>query len=431
MRASIVGLVASREYLDRVRRKGFWISTFVVPLFMIGTVLIPVLVAERGAVSKLRVAVVDESGLLGPDLADRIRSRQAAILEERKSLSDGTRRLRNAELAVELVPASAADVRAELDRRVTAGELDGWVLVPKSAAGGPARPELHARKVGSAPAVVQLGLALSEELSAARLRAAGIDGDRALRLSAAAEVRQVPIGGRPAGTLEGTILVAFSLVLTTYSMLIFYGNFVMRGVLEEKMNRVVEVILSAIRPSELLFGKVLGIGAAGFTQIGLWCLVAANLSVFHRGQEAASMPAVPAPLLAAFALWFGLGFLLYSTLFAAVGAAYDNEQDAQQVAGLVIALIVVPILLANVVIADPGGTAATVLSLFPFFSPMLMLLRTALEPPPLWQILLAVGLTLGSTFLLAILGGRVYRTGLLLYGKRPTFGEISRWLLRG
>ena len=166
----------------------------------------------------------------------------------------------------------------------------------------------------------------------------------------------------------------------------------------------------------------------------LWCLVAANLSLLRIGggtAAAGGFPSIPAALLAAFALFFLLGFFLYATLFAAVGAAYDNEQDAQQMAGLVIALIVVPIMLANLVMSDPAGTASVILSLIPFFTPMLMLLRMALEPPPAWQILLSVALTGTTTFLLAIAGGRIYRTGLLLYGKRPTIREIARWMRAG
>ena len=429
MRGSLVALVATREYLDRVRRKGFWISTFVVPMFMIGSVLIPVMVAKHGAVSRLHVAVVDESGLLPDDLPQRIRARQKATIERRKLLEDDVRE-QGAELVVELSADTGPAARAALDGRILAGTLDGWILVPAEAAEKPARPELHSRKVGSVPAMRQLELALSDELGAARLRRAGID-EGALALTASADVRHVPVGGRGAGSLGATIVVAFSLVLTVYSMLIFYGNFVMRGILEEKMNRVVEVVLSAIRPSELLFGKVLGIGAAGLTQIGIWCLVAANLTVLRGGHAPSGFPAIPATLMAAFVLCFGLGYFLYSMLFAAVGAAYDNEQDAQQMAGIVIALIVVPVLLANVVMANPSGTASTVLSLVPFFTPMLMLLRIALEPPPVWQLLLSVVLTLGTTVLLAILGGRIYRTGLLLYGKRPTFGEIVKWMRAG
>jgi ABC-2 type transport system permease protein len=197
---------------------------------------------------------------------------------------------------------------------------------------------------------------------------------------------------------------------------------------------VVEVIISSARPFELMLGKLLGLGGAAFTQFGLWMIALVTLTAPGLISAIASLPEdVGIPSLSVgqaleIVAFFLLGFFVYSTLFAAVGASFNNVQEAQQLAWVPMSMIILPMLFFVPVINDTGGTLAQVLSLIPPLTPMLMPLRVAVEMPPAWEILLALALTAGFVWLMILLCGRIYRVGILMYGKKPTLKEIVRWV---
>ena len=205
----------------------------------------------------------------------------------------------------------------------------------------------------------------------------------------------------------------------------------MRGGIEEKQSRIVEVLISSVRPSQMMLGKLIGIGLVGLTQIGIWALSTALLSLFGAtmfASQGAKIPSIPVSLLVYFVLYFVLGFFLYATLYAMVGAIVSSEEDAQQVQLPVTLLIVMPMMIFGVVMANPNSTSSIVLSMIPFFAPTLMMLRIAVINPPVWQVILSmvimVATILGSVWVAA----RIYRVGILMYGKRPSIAELGRWL---
>lgn len=236
-----------------------------------------------------------------------------------------------------------------------------------------------------------------------------------------------------------------------YMMLFMYGAMVMRGVIEEKANRIVEILVSSAKPFDIMFGKIVGIGSVGLTQILIWISFLfilglilpsvvglfqspenlQNISVSPQQIETVDtleIPPIPIGLVVAFLAYFLLGYFLFATLFAGIGASVDQEQDAQYISTPVYLPLIIPILFVSNVMANPDGLFATVMSLIPFFSPILMTVRISATSVPVWQIVLSFILMLLTFWGCIWLSAKIYRIGILIYGKKPNFREIFRWL---
>lgn len=226
--------------------------------------------------------------------------------------------------------------------------------------------------------------------------------------------------------------------MTLYMTIFIYGLNVLRGVLEEKQTRVAEVVLASIPATRLLAGKVVGVGAVGFTQIVLWMVI--GVVMYHvRAPILASFGVTSAPLnipdvgfSTAFTLlgFFVLGFMFYAGLFAAVGATINSEQEAQQAQMPVVLLLIASVMFVQNILMQPDGTLSRIMSTLPFSAPIVMPLRMTVAPVPMSQVVMAlVSVALGAAFTTWI-AGRIYRVGLLMYGKRPTFREMMTWVNR-
>jgi ABC-2 type transport system permease protein len=265
-----------------------------------------------------------------------------------------------------------------------------------------------------------------------RLSSAGIDPARIKDLTRELELRTVRLS--EAGEREdrgAAIILAFILLMILYMAIIMWGQVVMTGVIEEKGSRVVEVVLSGLSATELLGGKLIGIGAAGLTQFTVWTISLLGVS-FAAGSNAApsmfTMPEISPFVLVSFVLFFILGFAFYASLYAAVGAAVNNLQEAQNFVLPLVMPLVVAIMLMMAILESPDGPLAVVVSLIPPLAPLLMFLRIVVLTPPLWQIALSLGLLLASIVGVIWFAARIYRVGVLMYGKRPTFPELLRWV---
>src|SRR6185369_13272795 len=216
-----------------------------------------------------------------------------------------------------------------------------------------------------------------------------------------------------------------------YMTVLLYGISVMRGVIEEKQSRIVEVLVSSVKPNQMMLGKVIGIGLVGLTQISVWALSALLLTTVGVSTFAArglTMPNIPVSLLIYFVVYFVLGYFLFATLYALVGSTVSSEEEAQQAQIPVTMLLVVPMMIFNMIIANPTSTASIGLSMVPFFAPTLMMMRIAVVNPPLWQILLSMLIMLATILGCVWVAARIYRVGILMYGKRPSIAELGRWL---
>jgi ABC-2 type transport system permease protein len=235
----------------------------------------------------------------------------------------------------------------------------------------------------------------------------------------------------PTGTSNplGVFLTTFSMVMILYITVLLYGINVMRAILEEKTSRIMEVMLSIAQAKEMMAGKILGVGAVGLTQIAIWAAVALLASSPGLIAGAGMIKGIlSARLLVYFAVFFLLGYTLYSTLCAAVGSMVNSEQEAQQLQFLVMMPMIISVIIAVNIIQNPEAPAAVWGSLFPLTAPLIMFLRIALQSPPPWQIALSIGLMIATTYGLIWLCARIYRVGILMYGKKPTLPQIMKWI---
>ncbi|HXO45469.1 MAG TPA: ABC transporter permease [Candidatus Cybelea sp.] len=416
-----IWLIIKREYVTRVKTKGFVIGTLIVPLLGIGfTALIIFLVGHQSNQS-LRFAIVDNAGGIAPTVVGSLDTK----------LASGQPMF----VVTETIdrPASPGAVQDELRAKVISGALDAYLLIPKDLS----QPtELHTKNPGNYALFGPLNAALNQALVEVRLNARGIHVDDVRDIVRGADLQIIKVSKQGESVEKGqTMGVAVALVILLYLSLLMYGIITMRSVLEEKTTRTMEVLISAVHPFELLAGKILGVAAVAFTQFFIWSLSLALLATYGAalsamagaGTTLASIH-IPAGLLASACVYFFGGYFLYSSMFAAVGAACSNEQDAAQLQWIAMAPLVFTMLIYSMVLNDPASRASLILSEIPFFSPLLMPLRISLQTPPAWQIALSIGLLFVSIVAVIYCSAKVYRVGILMYGKRPTLPEMVRWL---
>ena len=422
--------VIKREYLERVRTKWFIFSTVFTPLLFGALTLLPIWLASKSTSTEnvAHIQILDASGTgLGKRVAYALGGGLMADTSATQVITLDTTQLAAAELA-----ATDAVVKRE-----TRGYL---VLGPHILDATETR--YAGRNASSIVDIERIRGAVRQGILAMRLQSAGVD---AARVTSLLQAKQVDIDAEQIGDRgrEGKgglvkYIFAFSLAFLLYMSIFIYGQNVLRGVLEEKQTRVAEVVVSSVPTDTLLAGKVLGVGAVGITQQILWVIgsiVVIKLrepvmNALHITSASITLPSIPPAVLALLLLFFVLGFMLYSALFAAVGAMVNSDQEAQQAAQPVTLLLVATAILIQPVLLNPGTKLAVIASIFPFSAPILMPLRLSLVSVP-WQQVVGSFVSMIVAIAIAIwLASRIYRTGLLMYGKRPSFGEVARWLKR-
>ncbi len=456
------GAVIKREFLASVRSRTFLFGTLFGPIIMIGALLVPVLLAKK-AEENQTIAIVDLSGRgIGQD-AMRMLDALVRIRRQGDSAQVAARRARAAHLrnpsagaTLATAPPMAAqagightdfDIRLQtpalqdtvglrdaLAAKMTAGDLDGYLWIPAEAVAGE-RAEYISKNVPGFSALAQLRTAVQSAVQQRRLENAGLDPREV-----AGALRPIAFDARKLGAESGAaapelaLIVATFLGLLVYMVVILYGNGIMRGVLEEKRDRIVEVILSSIRARDLMLGKVLGIGAAGLTQVLVWFLFAGVLVRYgatiaeRTGATLPPLPSLPLPFVATFLVFFTIGFLLYSALYASMGAIVTSDQEAQQLQFPVLLPLIAAVFMQQSVITDPEGPVAVWGSIIPLTSPIIMPVRAYLSDVPFSQIAAAAALGAATVLTLLWLAAKIYRIGILSTGKRPTMAELWRWL---
>ena len=425
-----VWVIIKREYLVRVRTRAFAIGTIISPVLLLALIILPAFLAERGGGGQRRVAVLDQSNdpLLFDAIRARVESRETGFDEP--GFASGTRFVLSRQ---PLSPDENANDWIKRDSKIREEASDRAYLILGPAVMDTAATEYHAKNLSDF-SIRALEESVSAAISERRLLKAGFDPNQISRYMKPVDMKKFKIdvtGQSTEGGMRQDFMVAFALLFFLYMTVLFYGLFVMRGVIEEKQSRIVEVLISSVRPSQMMVGKLIGIGLVGLTQIGIWALSTAALSsigVALFAGSGAKVPHVPLSLLIYFVLFFVLGFFLYATLYAAVGAIVSSEEDAQQVQFPVTMLLIVPMMIFGLVMSNPNSTSSIVLSMVPFFAPTLMMLRIAAVNPPVWQVILSMVIMLVTIAGLLWLSAKIYRVGILMYGKRPNLAELGRWL---
>ncbi|HEY8022775.1 MAG TPA: ABC transporter permease [Thermoanaerobaculia bacterium] len=439
MRLDSIRVVAKREYLQRIKGKAFWIATCILPLLLVSATVLPSIFLARSE-ARQKIVVVDSTG--GAVAAELAAEKQTKVPETPPPTGGRTgramaERSRNVRFDFLFEPAQpdGAALRRELDRRVIAEQIDAWVWVDAAALAGN-KVEYHARSVSNFLTQEVLKDDLSTAIRRVRLRQAGLDPERIGALTRGVDLSTLRVakgGSRAEGGLAGAAF-GYIIFMMLYVAIGIWGQQVMNGVLDEKSSRIIEVVISSIRPTELMMGKLVGICLLGLTQMAIWCTTLVVLSTpgFLAAMvalpEGVTLPVVTLPMVLNFGILFVLGFFVFASFYAAVGAAFNNVQEAQQVAGFIVFFLLVPLFLMFRIINDPDSTLAVVTSLIPPFTPLLMTLRVALQMPPLWQILLSYALTAGFIVLMVWIASRIYRVGILMYGKKPTVQEMWKWV---
>jgi ABC-2 type transport system permease protein len=406
--------VIRREFVERVRTKGFWIGTLLFPVFMAAVVVLPALLARSGGTQ--RIAVVDfATGPLGDELT--------RVLDTTKMFD-----------AVRVV--GAPGVTDSLAQEVALKRLNGFVIVPAGIVDS-GRAEYRGSNVSAFEALDLLRSTLRRAVWAARFERDGVDP----RLVARA---QIPISVETNKLKDGKITgqsgiqsfaLAYVMAMILYMSILIYGIGVMQSVLEEKTSKIVEVLVSSLQPFQMLAGKLIGVGGASLFQFLIWG-VTTRLLLSQRsalmgglgGDSPFQLPAVSASTAIVFIIYFVGGFLIYSAMFGAVGAMSNSHQEAQQAQQPVAMLLVLSLLSMFAMITNPGSTYAIVLSLIPFTAPIAMPVRwVAGSVSPLEVGASVVLLALGIVAVLWV-AGRIYRIGILMTGKRPSIRELVRWV---
>lgn len=423
-------LIARREYLERVRTRSFLIMTLLIPVLMLGVTVVPMMIASRTEGGPKHLVVVASSQAVGDAIRTELENR-----EDQGKEGDKKRTSRRGQISV---PRFTIDVdlntgeaeRVALIDRVKAKQISGVIFATSDA--------LQSRKVLFITAdLTNLGenFGIQESLSRVvrqqLLKGRGMNDEEIAAALSPIEIKAQSPMGEGAPNPEKLFLTIFAMVMVLYMAVFLYGINVMRAVLEEKTSRIMEVMLSTATAKEMMGGKILGVGAVGLTQVIIWVGVSAmisNKAGISGGDLLKGL--VSMKVLAFFAVFFLLGYALYATLCAAVGSIVNSEQEAQQLQFLVAAPLIVSVIIMVTVIQNPGSQLALWASLFPFTSPLIMFVRIAVQNPgpSSLQIAVSIGLLVATTYGLVLVCGRIYRIGILMYGKKPTVPEIIKWI---
>ena len=408
-----IWLIAKREYLEQVRGKAFKITTILVPVLFAVIIGVSVL-AGRNSGSNKHIAVVATDA----KVAEQIRQ---------QLLAD-----KDARMTVDLVTPVSADDRQELIRQVDQKHLDGFLWLD-TGADGKTSAAYVARSSGDFMTESRLEDAVNHAVVQQRLAAHGIptkDVD-AITRTVKIKTEQVKNGKEVSSSAFGTFWAAYIMAFLLTFTLMMYGMNVGRSVIQEKTSRIFEVMLSTVKPTHMLGGKLIGIGAVGLTQLAIWAAMGA---LFSGSALAATMMSGTVKIeispqeIVLFALYFLLGYALYSTLFAGLAATCETEQELQQYTPLAAVPVWLSFSMIAFIVSNPNSFWSVAISMFPPCAPIAMFLRIASQFPPLWQIAVSLALLAISVYIVVWFSSRIYRVGILMYGKRATLPEMLRWL---
>lgn len=431
---SKIGLVTSREYMTRVTKKSFIFTTLLTPIFMLALMALPAIIIAMGGTDTRTVMVVDNTGVIEPAL---------------KSDSD-----------VKFVSASAP-----VDTLLAHNDFDVIMIIPDSAVTADTPLRLYSNGPSSMMLESTITSQVNDRIEELRLKNYNIDNlDKILdEVHSDVKVTLVRTDREDSESASAGLSYGIGIALTfvLYMFLLLYGQMVMTSIIEEKNNRVLEIMVSSIKPTQLMLGKIMGIGLVALTQILLWCVLLIVMSAFilpallpadmlaqvqqmqAGGLATTAIDSEDMEIVSALAMlgnvgfivkilvWMTVfliaGFLFYSAINAAIGSAVDNIQDAGQLQIIIVLPIMIGLVASMVSAADPNSSLAFWLSMIPFTSPMVMMSRIPAGIPD-WEVILSLVILIASVFAVIWIAAKIYRVGIFMYGKKPNVREIIRWI---
>lgn len=428
-----LSLIIKREFIAKVRNKSFIVMTFLSPLLFVGIAVFVGFLASMDKDEASQIAIHDEAGLFKNEFKNDKNTHYIDI----------------------------SFMTFETAKDTASNNYDGLLYVPKvdSIQQLASKVEYISEDSPSIDFITDVEHIVDSTLTSDKLKILGFDAKKIEEATVNSDLKLSKFSGEETvrGINEIKLIIGGVFGYLIMMFIVIYGNFVMRSVIEEKTNRIIEIIISSVKPFQLMMGKIIGNSLAGILQFAIWAIVGGILffifSYFLGMQMGASSPTdmvanaettgfaanIPlyinemkslpiATLLISFIIYFIGGYFLYSSFYAAIGAAVDSETDSQQF----LLPIILPLILGVyigffTVLNDPHGTIATVFSIFPLTSPIVMLMRIPFGVP-LWQLILSI-VILFATFLFVVwFAAKIYRVGILMYGKKPTWKELYKWL---
>ena len=418
--------IIKREYLERVRSKWFLIATFFGPLFFSAIIIVPAWLASRSKATSdiYNTTILDATGNgFGRRLAINI-------------AGDTTNAARLPRVTV-VAPSELTLAESTATRDVMEKKRTGYIVVNQQTIAGEAA-RYAGRNATSIADMAQLKSAIRQTILAQRLEKVGLNDAQMKAITFIPlefSTERITERGR-AGSGMASVLFGFAIGFLLYMSIVIYGQTIMSGVLEEKTTRVAEVVMSSVPTDTLLAGKVIGVGAVGLTQQIIWIATTYILlklrepimAKFGAPPVSFSLPDISLAAGVLFLLFFLLGFIFYSSLYAAVGSSVNSESEARQAATPLLVMIVSTGVFIQPVLLNPTGRTAQVLSLVPISSPIIMPIRMAVTGVPALELAASLGFLAIGCVVALWLASRIYRVGLLMYGKRPTMKEMARWI---
>lgn len=430
--SSKTAIIIRREYMERVTKKSFIITTILMPILMLALMVTPVLVAELAGTDQRSMTVIDNSGMIAPHL-------QATDEYTIDTLASGT------------------DWHALLEEEKT----DAVLIIPRDVMDHATLLQLFTAGPSSMTLESAIASQVNKIIEDYRLKSMNIDTEILAKVQSDVDIisKEYDASGdsRESSTMLSYML-GMLLTFLLYMCLLLYGQMVMTSIIEEKTNRVLEIVVSSVRPMQLMLGKICGIGLVAVTQILIWTALIAAMSAFllpaiipadvasdmamiNSGADVTSVSSNVGMLQALAMLsdvgyilrLFGLlllfligGFMLYAAIYAAIGSAVDNIQDAGQLQSVVIFPVILGIVFGMTAASDPTSSLSVWMSMIPFTSPMVMMARIPYNIPG-WEVAVSLVILYASFFAMVWIAGKIYRVGIFMYGKKPTFKELIRW----
>ncbi len=425
---SKIKTIIAHEYISKVKTKGFLIGTILGPLGLVALLGIIVYISMSFGDTSKKLAIVDQSTVI-----------EKPLVAADTSLYYSTQK-------------SIAELKEELQKET----IDGYVVIPEDIL-DKGEASVYTTGGGGLGLISSLESDLNKIVRVKRLERIGTDPDVIDLIKQRVSINTNKItetGETEQDDTKAMAYVGYGLGFAMYFLVFIYGSFVSRGVIEEKSNRIIEVLASSAKPFEIMMGKVIGIGLVGLTQIIFWLILGFGLltllgplifgdpeSVKGMAEMAKaqgggmmdqtqglSIPGVDFTLVLGFLFYFIMGYFTYATFFAAVGAAVDNEQDAAQLQLPVTLPIILAIMITPQIMNNPDSTLAVVLSIVPLTSPLIMIVRIAATNVPIIEIIASAVALIGFFFVAVWVSAKIYRIGILMTGKKPKFSDLVKWI---
>lgn len=429
-----IPLIIQREYLSRVKKRSFLLLTFLIPFILLGMNALVVYLSVSGSDQKTEIQVIDESGIFASQFIDNS--------------------------SVDFIPSTRS--LAEAKRAAASNDGNFLLYIPADIQNG-GKPQMLSKKKPGISVLSTIEAQMNDILRIRMLKDAGIDVVtlNSIKPEISIVSKEITAEGEKDSNAGAAYAVGFASAILIYMSLFIYGAQVMRGIIEEKTSRIIEVIISSVKPFQLMLGKIIGIGLVGLTQFLLWIILSVTLTgvagqvliksqqtsqtehvkqkdappeqMLDEGISAQVMNAIEtinfSYILTFFLIYFLGGFMLYSALFAAVGSAVDSETETQQfMFPITIPLLFTYIMSFSFIVNNPDSSLAFWLSIIPFTSPIAMMVRLPFGVPG-WQLLLSIGLLIAGFIFTTWVAARIYRVGILMYGKKASYRELAKWFM--